>query len=712
MAHTDLHIEGMTCASCVRRVEKAIAKVPGVHEAHVNLATERATVHHDDSVHMESVAEAVRSAGYGASLSHDAMHHQDPEGSSDLIIASALTLPVVAISMLWHPRPEWLNWTLLLLTVPVVAWSGRRFFKVAWQALMHKSATMDTLIAMGAGTSLVAGALALVVNRGNAHHQSNAIYFESGAVIVTLILLGRFLEAKAKRRMTEAVRRLTEQAPATATKVTADGTESTVQVSMLTVGDLIRVKPGERIAADGVVVEGSSDVNEALITGEPLPVPKAVGDRVVGATINTTGSLLFRATEVGSATMLGQIIRMVERAQGSKPPVQRLADNISSIFVPIVVLLAIGSFIGWTMAGVGWEQALLVATTVLVIACPCALGLATPTAIIVGAGRGAELGILIKDGEALERGSKVNTVLLDKTGTITHGTPQVDAVEVLRPFDRDQALAWIASAESRSEHPLATAIVRTVGSYPEPTDFRADAGRGVIAAVEGKQVAVGTRKLMDSLAVKIGLPENDLAERWQHDGKTVVYAAIDGQLAALLAFSDTIRGEAAEAIKQMKALGLRVVMVTGDGEAAADAIGAAAGVDLVLSQALPSDKVTKVQDFSAHGGVAMVGDGINDAPALAQADLGIAMGGGTDVAMETAGVTLLRSNLLGVPQALRLSRATMSTIKGNLGWAFGYNILMIPIAMAGKLNPMIAAGAMALSSLSVLGNSLRLKAFR
>jgi len=734
-AQTELQIEGMTCASCVRRVERALAKVEGVTEASVNFANERATVAHGAAVAPESLIKAVEDAGYAAHR-HGHAEAQDPHGTdgghdghadhvnvdpreaspTNLIVAAVLTVPAVLLSMLWHPRPEWANWLLLALTTPVIFGAGRQFFAVTWKALRHGSATMDTLIAMGSGAAWLYSLYALLAFRGNAHHQSEHVYFETGAVIVSLILLGRFLESRAKGSMSGAIRKLMGLAPKFATVVGRDGSERETAIEQIRVGDAVRVRPGERIAVDGSVIEGESFIDESMLTGEPLPVRKTAGDAVTGGTLNQSGTLVYQATKVGSDTALAQIVRMVERAQGSKAPVQQLADRVSAVFVPIVILIALGTFLYYKMAlGASLDAALLPAVAVLVIACPCALGLATPTAIIVGTGRGAELGILVKDGTALERAAGIRTVLLDKTGTITRGTPSLTDV-IAFAGDETELVAMAAAAESGSEHPVGRAVVRSAQTRGLPIAaserFAAHGGRGIEAIVSGRHILVGSRKLMAEWSIEVPAAAERELGRLEGEGKTAMLVAVDGAVEGVLGVADTVADHSSEAIRQIRELGLRPVMVTGDNRATALTVAGQVGIQEVEAEVLPGEKAAIVRKHQRSEPVAMVGDGINDAPALAQADLGIAMGSGTDIAMETAGLTLLRSDLRGVGTAIRLARATLATIRGNLVWAFGYNVVMIPLAMSGKLSPMFAAAAMALSSVSVIVNSLRLRSFK
>jgi P-type Cu+ transporter len=715
-AESEFNVRGMTCASCVARVERAVRKVEGVEEAAVNLATERATVRHSPEVPPERIREAIERSGYAAEpvrpQATEAMPLAQDEWRGlrrDLWLAATLTAPIFALSMFWHPRAEWANWLIFILATPAILYAGRGFFVVALKNLRHGIATMDTLVATGAGAAWVYSVFGLLAFRGNAHHQSEHIYFETGAVIVTLILLGRLLEARAKLRASEAIRRLMDLAPATAQLLLEDGGEETVPVERLRVGDRLRARPGERIAVDGIVERGASFVDESMLTGEPMPVAKTPGEEVSGGTFNSDGVLDYRAVRVGKDTALAQIVKLVERAQTSKAPVQRLVDRVAGVFVPIVIVLAVATFLYWRYAaGLAAGDALLPAIAVLVIACPCALGLATPTAIIVGTGRGADLGILIKSGETLEQAGGIRSVLLDKTGTITRGRPVLTRVT---PYggSREEALRLAAAAEAGSEHPIGRAIRSAVQDAPEAESFRAHGGRGVEATVEGRHVLVGTLRLMEEEGIPVADAQRRDLEELEAEGQTVVLLAVDREPLALLAVADELAEGSVEAVRALKERGLQPVMITGDNRRTADAVAAQVGIERVEAQVLPAEKAEIVRRYQTAGRVAMVGDGINDAPALAQADLGIAMGTGTDVAIESAGITLLRSDLRGVPQSIALARATLTTIRWNLGWAFVYNVTLIPLAMAGLLSPMLAAGAMAFSSVSVVLNSLRLK---
>jgi Cu+-exporting ATPase len=631
---------------------------------------------------------------------------------NNLLLSAILTIPLVALSMFWHMRPEWANWLLFALATPVTFWCGRQFFLVAAKAIRHGSTTMDTLVAMGAAAAWGYSTYSLLAN--HSHTQSDHIYFETGAVIVTLILLGRYLESKAKSHMSDSIRKLMDLSPKVATRIEEDGEEKQVALSELQIGDLIRVRPGERVAVDGVLTEGDSFVDESMITGEPLPVSKKQGDRVTGGTVNESGSFVFRAEKVGSDTMLAHIAKMVQRAQGSKAPMQGLADRVSSIFVPVVILLAVITVAAYVALGHGVDSGVLAAVAVLVIACPCALGLATPTALMVGTGRGAELGILVKDGEALERAGGVKTILLDKTGTLTQGKPKLTDVKVFGGWSEVEAIGFAAALESQSEHPVGRAVVVSAKergiSILAPTGFESVRGKGVSGSVAGLSGMVGRRSWLLEQEIPLTNEVEEAATALEADGKTV-FLVVRGTDMAVLAVSDTLGEHSREAVVQLKALGIVPVMVTGDNQNAAEAVAKQVGIEQVEAQVLPADKAGFVEKYQVNGATAMVGDGINDAPALAQADLGIAMGTGTDVAIETAGVTLLRADLRGVPQAVRLARATLATIRWNLFWAFIYNIVMIPLAALGMLSPMLAAGAMAFSSVSVVLNSLRLKRF-
>jgi Cu+-exporting ATPase len=726
---TVLNVQGMTCASCVSRVERTLKKIPSVLSANVNFATHQATVLHGEEVLPDQLAKAVDDEGYpsqpvpnesvsGESLSDQADQLRQESAAEldqlrkNLSVSAALTVPIFVLSMGWHPRPEWANFLLFVLATPVTFWCGRQFFVVAFKAIRHGSTTMDTLVAMGSGAAWIYSVYGLFAFQG--HHQSEHIYFETGAVIITLILLGRYLESRAKSRMSDSIRKLMDLAPKIATRIDAAGNETEVALSALKRGDKIRVRPGEKIAVDGIVIEGESYVDESMVTGEPMAVSKKSGDQVTGGTVNESGSFVVRAEKVGSDTMLANIAKMVQRAQGSKAPMQGLADKISGVFVPVVIVIAVLAMVANIALGRGLDAGILAGVAVLVIACPCALGLATPTALMVGTGRGAELGILIKDGAALERAGDIGVVVLDKTGTLTLGKPKLTDLEVFGGWDDEAALGFVAALESQSEHPIARAITNEAAEsgigIVVPESFTSVRGQGISGTVAGVSGLVGRLSWVVSQGNDLRPEVQEAISKLEKEGKTV-FVATRGKTSAVLAVSDAISEHSKEAIQQLLALNILPMMITGDQPKAAESIAYQVGIREIRAQVLPSEKAGFVQEFQQKHKTAMVGDGINDAPALAQADLGIAMGSGTDVAMETAGVTLLRSDLRGVPQAIRLARATLTTIKGNLFWAFIYNIVMIPLAASGMLSPMLAAGAMAVSSVSVVLNSLRLRRF-
>jgi P-type Cu+ transporter len=727
-----LPVTGMSCASCVGRVENALQKVPGVLDVNVNLAAERATVEYlAGTAEMRDFELAIEDAGYGVVREEEG----SAEGASEreyrrlrgqFFLAAALTVLVLIGSlpmMMGFMVPaRGLNFVLLALATPVQFWAGWRFYEGAWGALRHGQANMNTLVAVGTSAAYLYSAVATLAPglfEGRAD-----VYFDTSSLIVTLILLGRLLEARTRGRTGEAIKKLAGLQAKTA-RVVRDGREIDVPVDEVEVGDEVVVRPGEKVPVDGVVVQGESAVDEAMISGEPMPVAKREGDEVIGATINKTGTFRFRATKIGRDTVLASIMRMVEEAQGSKAPIQRLADRISGVFVPVVMVLATLTFFVWLVFGPepAFTLALLNFVAVLIIACPCAMGLATPTSIMVGTGRGAERGILVKGGEALEEAHRLTTVVLDKTGTLTKGEPHLTDVVVRNGFSEDGLLRLAASAERGSEHPLGEAIVAGARdlNLAEPEDFDAPTGRGVRATVEGRNVLVGSRKLMEDY----GIPEDGLSpelERLSGEGKTPVLVAVDGEPAGILAVADTVREESREAVEALKKMELEVAMITGDNERTALAVARALGIEHVLADVLPDEKSGRIKNLQAEGKVvAMVGDGINDAPALAQADVGIAIGTGTDVAMEAADLTLISGDVRGVGRAITLSRATMRNIRQNLFWAFAYNVVLIPVAAgvlypffgeAGFLNPVFAAAAMALSSVTVVSNALRLRRTR
>lgn len=744
---TELAIEDMSCASCVGRVEKALSKVPGVLEANVNLATERARVRHlSGVVSMTDLENAVKQAGYTSRRlspetadadDKDTERHEKESRSlrRSLLIAAIFTLPVFILEMGSHLIPAMHHWVMdvlgqqtswyiqFVLATLVLFGPGLRFFRKGVPALLHGAPDMNSLVSVGTaaayGYSLVATFLPGVLPQGAAN-----VYFEASTVIVTLILLGRTLEARAKGRTSQAIKRLVGLQPKTA-RVERNGETVDIPLDQVTVGDVVLVRPGEKIPVDGLVVEGASYVDESMITGEPVPVSKGEGAAVVGGTINKTGGFSFRVTKVGANTVLAQIIHLVQEAQGSKLPIQTLVDKVTMWFVPAVMAAATLTFLIWLIFGPSpaLTFALVNAVAVLIIACPCAMGLATPTSIMVGTGRAAEFGILFRKGEALQALRDVSVIALDKTGTLTKGHPELTDLVPGEGFEYDDVLALVAAVESRSEHPIAEAIVaaarqRNITLAPIE-DFDAMPGFGVSAKVAGQTIAIGADRFMTTLGLDV-TSFLQVAERLGNQGKSPLYAAIDGRLAAVIAVADPIRETTPEAIRALHALGLKVAMITGDNARTAMAIARQLGIDEVAAEVLPDGKVAALKKFRVNGArVAFVGDGINDAPALAEADVGLAIGTGTDVAIEAADVVLMSGDLCGVPNAIALSQATIRNIKQNLFWAFAYNALLIPVA-AGVLyplngtllSPIFAAAAMALSSVFVLGNALRLKRFQ
>lgn len=729
-------IEGMTCATCVATINKTLTDVDGVLNVNVNFATERATVEFLPSeTSVGELKRAIEEAGYTALEVDEEKSFEDREKMARLkeiqnlktrfIVGAILSISVLVGSMFyeWIPLLRSLEdesrfWVLLILTTPVQFWVGWRFHKGTYASLKRKSADMNVLITTGTMSAYLYSVAATV--RPDFFLTSGLekvdVYFDTAAMIITLILLGRLLEARAKGQTSEAIKKLMGLQAKTA-RVVRDGEELDIPVEEVQVGDLVVVRPGEKIPVDGLVKEGYSTVDQSMITGESIPVSKKKGDEVIGATINKTGTFKFETTKVGKDTALAQIIKLVEDAQGSKAPIQRLADNVAGIFVPIVILIATATFALWYLFGPepAFNRAMLNFVAVLIIACPCALGLATPTAIMVGTGKGAENGVLIRGGESLEMAHKINTIVFDKTGTLTKGEPAVTDIAPANGFSSEKVLLLAAIVEKGSEHPLGEAIVSRAKEMELKLDnaveFEAVPGHGVKAKAQGRAVVIGNVRLMEKENIDLG-DLDATAEAFSEDGKTPMFIGVDGIAAGVIAVADTLKPNSVEAVENLHKLGIEVIMITGDNERTAKAIARQVGIDRVLSEVLPEEKANKVKVLQDEGKiVAMVGDGINDAPALAQADVGIAIGTGTDVAMEASDITLITGDMQGVVTAIQLSKKTMRTIKQNLFWAFGYNTAFIPIAAIGLIIPIFAAAAMAASSVSVVSNSLRLRRF-
>ena len=738
-------IEGMSCASCAMTIENAVSKIPGVHKASVNLATEIMAVEANDSVTPEDIAKVVDGVGYSARPRGKSVEEELEEKNEkkeahlremkrNLTISAIFTVPLLFIAMadmVGIPMPAFLSpmqspvsYALiqLALVLPIL-WVGRRFFVDGFKALSKGHPNMDSLVALGTSAAFLYSLYGTYhVLEGHAHFAMN-LYYESAGVILTLITLGKYFEDVSKGKTSMAIQTLVGLAPKMAT-VLRDGQEVEISVEEVQVGDLIRVKPGEKVPVDGVVTEGNSTVDESMLTGESIPVSKSVGDEVIGASLNKTGSFILKATKIGKDTALSQIIQLVEQAQGSKAPIAKLADKVSGVFVPIVIVLALVSGLAWYFLGQeSWVFALTITISVLVIACPCALGLATPTAIMVGTGKGAENGILLKSGEALEEANHVNMVVFDKTGTITNGTPVVTDVVTADSTDADALIRLAASLEVASEHPLGEAIVAKAkeqgAAFDEVTNFEAIPGFGIKGHVGETLVFLGNEKWMRENGL-VNVEMNDKANQFAEQGKTPLYIGYNDAVQGLIVVADTVKESSARAIQTLHEMGIQVAMMTGDHERTAQAIASEVGIDRVFSEVLPQDKANYVSKLQEEGYiVAMVGDGINDAPALAQAQVGIAIGTGTDVAIESADAVLMKSDLMDVPAMLKLSRATIRNIKENLFWAFAYNIIGIPFAMGvlhlfggPLLNPMIAGAAMSFSSVSVVLNALRLKRWK
>ena len=743
-ANLELPISGMTCANCANTIQRRLNKTDGVLEASVNYANEKAVIRYvPGAVTRSELVAAVRKAGYDVIEAADDADLEDAEAAARdaeirhqtrrFVVGLLFTLPLFLFSMsrdlglIGHwAHATWVNWLFLVLATPVQFYVGWDYYVGAYKSLRNGSANMDVLVAMGSSVAYFYSIAVLIALTFGSTVLGEHVYFETSAMIITLIVLGKLLEARAKGRTSEAIKKLMGLRAKTARVVRQDALVD-IPIEEVVRGDIVVVRPGEKIPVDGLVVDGHSSVDESMITGESLPVGKTTGDEVIGATLNKQGLLHIEATRVGRESALAQIIKLVEQAQGSRAPIQRLVDQVSAYFVPFVIATALLTFVIWLLAGQGLTAALVRMTAVLVIACPCAMGLATPTSIMVGIGKGAENGILFKSSAALEQAHKIKAVVLDKTGTITRGAPAVTDVvtSAASPVSETELLRLAASAERGSEHPLGEAIVQAAQekglALSAPAGFESIAGHGIVATVDGHRVLLGNLRLMQREAVSLNGLEAKV-ERLYQEAKTAMWLAVDGQASGLIGVADTIKEGSKEAVAALHKLGLTVVMMTGDNPATAQAIAAEVGIDRVFAEVLPGDKAANVAKLQAEGlVVAMVGDGINDAPALAQADVGIAIGTGTDVAMETADVTLMRGDLRSVPQAIHLSQATMHNIKENLVWAFGYNVALIPIA-AGilapfewapdflrQLHPILAAGAMAFSSISVVSNALRLR---
>ena len=739
MKSSSFKIEGMSCSACANRVERITKKIDGVESANVNFATEKLTVRVDaEKVRYSDIKLAVDKAGFKLIKEEDQIKEVSKKKDESKILLNRFifslifTVPLLIISMghmvgmplpsIIDPMKNPLNFALiqLVLTIPVMV-AGYKFYKIGYKNLFKLSPNMDSLIAIGTSAAVAYGLFAIYKILNGETHYAMHLYFESAVVILTLITLGKYLEAVSKGKTSEAIKKLMGLAPKTAT-IIKNGKEVSIPIEEVIVGDIILVKPGEKLPVDGEIIEGSTSIDESMLTGESIPVEKNIGSTVIGASINKAGFIKYKATKVGKDTALAQIVKLVEEAQGTKAPIAKMADIIAAYFVPTVMALAIIAAVGWLIAGESTVFALTIFISVLVIACPCALGLATPTAIMVGTGKGAENGVLIKGGEALETTYKIDTIVFDKTGTITEGKPKVTDI-ICNGIKEEEVLVLAASAEKGSEHPLGEAIVREAEDrsleFKSLEHFKAVPGHGIEVTIEGKDILLGNKKLMIENNINIESLHVE-SDRLATEGKTPMYIAINNKLSGIIAVADTVKENSKAAIEELKKMNVNVAMITGDNKKTAEAIAKSVGIDIVLAEVLPEDKANEVKKLQGQNRkVAMVGDGINDAPALVQADVGIAIGSGTDVAIESADIVLMKSDLKDVVTAIRLSKATIKNIKENLFWAFGYNVLGIPVAMGvlhifggPLLNPMIAAAAMSFSSVSVLLNALRLKKFK
>ncbi len=739
MEKLTLPVEGMTCASCVARVEKIIGKFDGIKNVSVNLATEQVTFEtSDENLNLQKIADAVQEYGYRLKIESQSIRESDSDSKEnpaqekdeyfdkirkDFLLALFLTIPIFTISMLaeysffhtvWKFSQDQTNKILLIMTTPVIFISGKRFYKIFWTNLKHLSAEMNSLVAIGTGAAYGYSTIATLFPESVSMHGSTPhVYYETAAVIITLILMGKILEHNAKRKTNTAIKKLIELKPKSA-KIIIDQKETEIKIEELRRDNIVVIKPGEKIPADGVIIWGYTAVDESMITGESIPVEKLIGSRVTSGTINKNGAFHFRVTETGDNTVLAQIIRLVEQAQSSKPPIQKLVDKIASIFVPAVILIAAVTFVYWIFAAEhsAFSTALVNFVAVLIIACPCALGLATPTAIIVGSGLGASNGILIRNGESLELAQKISAVIFDKTGTLTEGKPAVTEIITFN-ISEEELLKTTASLETKSGHPLALAIVENANRknilLSNPETFQNLTGFGLTGIVENRAVLVGNLNLLKEYSVKTDFAKEQITKS-EAEAKTLIYAAVDGELKGIFSIEDKLKESSAQAINELKKMNIKTVMLTGDNFQTAQSIARKTGITEFRSGVLPDGKASIVKEFQQKGEiVAMVGDGINDSPALAQSDVGIAIGTGTDVAIETAQITLVQGNLMSISKIINLSHNTIRTIKQNLFWAFVYNTIGIPLAALGMLNPMIGALAMSLSSVSVVSNSLRLK---
>ncbi len=746
MKKETIKIGGMTCAACAQRIEKSLRKLSGVSGINVNLASEKAYVEYDPQlIRLSGIRQAIEKLGYkpmdtekDAAIDSDKLEKQRAIKILRIkfIISAVFGLVLLYFAMApmisWWPFPipeffdpmmQPLRYALLQagLVIPIIT-AGYKFYTVGFKALIAKSPNMDSLVAIGTSAAIIYSVYNTIRIAGGSHMAVEGLYYETAGVIIALILLGKYFETRSRNRTSDAIKKLMGLAPKTAT-IIQEGKEAVIPIDEVEAGDIILVKPGEKLPVDGIVIDGNTSVDEAMLTGESIPVDKKAGDKVYAASINNNGSITYKATNVGADTVLAQIIRLVEEAQGSKAPIAKMADIVSGYFVPVVVIIAFLAFLGWLLTGNGLSFSLTIFISVLVIACPCALGLATPTAIMVGTGKGAEYGILIKGGEALETAHKIDTIVLDKTGTITEGKPEVTDIIPASGISAQSLLQIAASGEKVSEHPLGEAIVRRAQKdglgILKVDSFNAIPGHGIEVIIDGKAVLIGNKKLMDDRNIELGELKGS-SDTLAGEGKTPMFIAAEGKIAGIIAVADVVKESSIKAIKKLQDMGIEVAMITGDNRKTAEAIARQVGIERVLAEVLPGDKAGEVKKLQTEGRrVCMVGDGINDAPALVQADIGMAIGSGTDVAIESADIVLMRSNLMDVPTAIHLSKSTIRNIKQNLFWAFGYNTAGIPIA-AGilhlfggpLLNPMFAAAAMAFSSVSVVTNALRLKRFK